>query len=206
MLKLIGRRSSSNVQKVLWCCAELGLPFERTDLGGKFGGNDKPEYRRLNPNGLVPTLIDGDLVLWESNTIVRYLSEIHGAGTLWPADPRTRAIGGKWMDWQLTVLSPAMRPVFSTVVRTPPEKRNMADFGAACDRLSGCFKMLDGALADSPYLAGAAFSMCDIPAGIAAYRWFNMDIPRADCAHVRRWYDRLAERPAYRQEIMVGLE
>jgi glutathione S-transferase len=206
VLKLIGRRTSSNVQKVLWCCGELGLPFERQDLGGPFGGNDAPEYRRLNPNGLVPTIIDGDLVLWESNTIVRYLAATHAPGTLWPTDPRQRATGEKWMDWQITTMSPAMQPVFRTIVRTAPEKRNMADFGAACERLSSAFRILDRALAESPYLAGDRFTMCDIPVGIAAYRWHTMDIPRADCPNVRRWYDRLAERPPYREEIMVGLE
>ena len=107
MLDVIGRKTSSNVMKVLWSCAELGLDYEREDLGGPFGGNDTPRYRALNPNGIVPTIVEDDFVLWESNSIVRYLAHEHGHGTLWPTDARTRARAERWMDWQLSILSPA---------------------------------------------------------------------------------------------------
>lgn len=205
MLRILGRRTSSNVQKVLWCCGELGLAYEREDIGGEFGGNDKPEYRALNPNGLVPTVIDDGLVLWESNTVIRYLAARHGAGTLFPSDPRVRAAGEKWMDWQISVMSPSMQPVFRTLVRTPPEKRDMAALAKARDGLSRNFAMLDHALADRAFLAGDRFTVCDIPVGIAAYRWYTMEIAREDYPHLRRWYDRLAERAPFRTEIMVGL-
>ncbi|MBM3488342.1 MAG: glutathione S-transferase family protein [Alphaproteobacteria bacterium] len=205
MLNILGRKTSSNVQKVLWCCGELGLAYEREDIGGEFGGNDRPDYRALNPNGLVPTVIDDGLVLWESNTIIRYLAARHAAGTLWPTDPRVRAVGEKWMDWQISVMSPAMQPVFRTLVRTPPEKRDMAALAAARASLSKTFAMLDRALADRAFLAGERFTVCDIPVGIATYRWYTMEITREDYPHLRRWYDRLAERAPFRAEIMVGL-
>src|SRR5690348_9690795 len=108
VLKIWGRANSFNVQKVLWCADELGVPYERVDLGGPFGGNDDPAYRRLNPNGVVPTIQDGDLVLWESNAIVRYLAAKHGSGTLYPSDLAVRADADRWMDWQLTTIQEGM--------------------------------------------------------------------------------------------------
>src|SRR6185503_3524707 len=116
MLKVWGRKNSSNVQKVMWAVGELGLAHERIDIGGPFGGNREPAYLALNPNGLVPTVEDGDLVLWESNSIVRHLASRHGAGTLEPADPATRALASQWMDWQLSVASPAIGPAFMGLI------------------------------------------------------------------------------------------
>ena len=124
MLKILGRKNSSNVQKVLWCCDELGLAYEREDVGGSFGKNRDPEYLALNPNGLVPTIIDDGFVLWESNSIIRYLAAKHGRGTLYPEDLRARALAERWMDWQLSVLGPAIGPVFWGLIRTPPGKRD----------------------------------------------------------------------------------
>src|SRR5690606_18729823 len=132
-----GRKTSSNVQKVLWVCGEIGLPFERENLGGPFGGNDTPEYRALNPNGRVPTIVDDGFVLWESNSCTRYLAAKHAPGTLYPDDLRVRANGERWMDWQLTIVSPAMVPVFWGLVRTPAEKRDNAAIEQARKKLSG---------------------------------------------------------------------
>ena len=205
MLRVLGRATSSNVQKVLWAAGELGLEFEREDIGGPFGGNDTPDYLALNPNGYVPTLIDGDYTLWESNSIVRYLAATHGAGALWPADPRIRGSAERWMDWQIATLSPTMVTVFRGLVRTPPERRDMALIAAARDRTARLFAMLDAALAGSEYVAGDAFSMGDIPVGIAAYRWYHLDIEREVFTNLARWYRRLAERPAYRAHIMKPL-
>ena len=205
MLRILGRNTSSNVQKTLWAAGELGLEFEREDIGGPFGGNDKPEYLALNPNGYVPTLIDGDYTLWESNSIARYLAATYGAGTLWPTDPRVRGSAERWMDWQIATLSPTMVTVFRGLVRTPPEDRDMALIAQARDRTARLFAMLDAALAGSEYVAGDAFTVGDIPVGIAAYRWYHLDIEREDFHNLERWYRRLTERPAYREHIMNPL-
>ena len=205
MLRILGRDTSSNVQKVLWAAGELGLEFERADIGGAFGGNDTAEYLALNPNGTVPTLIDGEYTLWESNSIVRYLSATHGAGTLWPADARTRGLAERWMDWQIATLSPPFVTVFRGLVRTPPAERDMAAIAAARDRAARLFAMLDAALAGSQFVAGDRFTMGDIPVGIAAFRWYGLDIEREDFPNLERWYRSLAERPAYREHIMKPL-
>ena len=206
MLKIIGRKTSSNVQKVLWTCGELGLPFEREDLGGPFGGNDTPEYRALNPNGRVPTIVDDGFVLWESNSCSRYLATKHAFGTLYPEDLQTRANGERWMDWQLTIVSPAMVPVFWGLVRTKPEDRDMDAIEQARQKLSGVMGILDAHLADSTYVSGDDFTVADIPLGIAAYRWFNLDMKREDHANLMRWYELLTQRPPYQEHIMQPME
>jgi glutathione S-transferase len=205
MLKILGRKNSSNVQKVLWCCDELGIAYEREDVGGQFGKNREPEYLALNPNGLVPTIIDDGFVLWESNTIIRYLAAKHGSGSLYPADLQQRALAERWMDWQLSTIVPAINPVFWGLVRTPPEERDQAAIAAARDKLAGVMKILDNQLAHADYVAGSAFSVGDIPVGIMTYRWFTLDIEREELPSLKRWYDRLTKRPAFEQHVMTGL-
>jgi glutathione S-transferase len=205
MLKILGRKNSSNVQKVLWCCDELGIAYEREDVGGQFGKNREPEYLALNPNGLVPTIIDDGFVLWESNTIIRYLAAKHGSGSLYPADLQRRALAERWMDWQLSTIVPAINPVFWGLVRTPPEERDQAAIAAARDKLAGVMKILDNQLAHADYVAGSAFSVGDIPVGIMTYRWFTLDIEREELPSLKRWYDRLTKRPAFEQHVMTGL-
>jgi glutathione S-transferase len=205
MLKVIGRNTSSNVQKVLWICGELDLPFEREDLGGPFGGNDTPEYRALNPNGRVPTIVDDGFVLWESNSCSRYLAAKHASGTLYPTDPQARGNGERWMDWQLTTMSPTLVPVFWGMIRTKPEDRDMAAIGEARKNLSANIAIVDAHLTSSTYMAGDDFTVCDIPLGITAYRWFAMDIEREDHSHFKRWYDLLCERPAFQEHVMQPL-
>ena len=205
MLKIIGRNTSSNVQKVLWTCGELELPFEREDLGGPFGGNDTPEYRALNPNGRVPTIVDGDFVLWESNSCSRYLAAKHGSGTLYPTDPQARGNGERWMDWQLTTMSPTLVPVFWGMIRTAPEDRDMDAIEEARKKLSANVAIVDNHLANTTYLSGDSFNVTDIPLGITAYRWFAMEIEREDYPHFRRWYDLLCERPAFQEHVMNPL-
>ena len=205
MLEIIGRDTSSNVQKVLWCCGELGLEFERRDLGGPFGGNHDPEYLALNPNAVVPTIVEDGFVLWESNAIIRYLAAKYGAGTLYPDDLQERASGERWMDWQANVVRPALRPMIGILVRTPPEEHDADAVARARDDLSAAMKILDRYLGDTPYLAGERFTVCDIPLGISAYRWFTLDIAREDYPNLRRWHDLLAARPPFRQHIAKGL-
>ncbi len=205
MLKILGRANSSNVQKVLWCCAELGLPFEREDYGGPFGRNKEPQYLALNPNGLVPTLIDGDTVVWESNTISRYVANKAENDTLYPRAAGPRAACEQWMDWQLSVLAPAITPVFLGLVRTPEDQRDMAAIDAARDRTATAMKILDQRLAAAPYVAGDHFTVGDIPVGVMAYRWFEMAIKREDFANLKAWYDRLCSRDGFKKHIAVGL-
>jgi glutathione S-transferase len=205
MLKIMGRDTSSNVQKVLWVCGELGLPFEREDIGGPFGGNDKPEYLALNPNGRVPTIIDDGYVLWESNSCTRYLAAKHGGDPLSPADLQIRGNAERWMDWQMTTMSPALVPVFWGLVRTPPEKRDMDAIEAARKKLSGLIGFMDAQLSKTTYLAGDDFTIGDIPLGITAYRWFVMDMEREDYPNLKRWYDALTTRKAFQDAVMNPL-
>ena len=205
MLKIWGRRNSINVQKVLWCCGELGLEYERVDAGLAFGVNDTPEYKAMNPNGLVPTIDEDGFILWESHAIVRYLARKHGVGKLWPEDARTAADADRWMEWYDTTLWPNVRPIFHTLVRTAPEKRNMALVEEHRKLLAANWKIVDAQLARREYLAGSAFSMADIPLGVAAYRWFNLPLERPSAPNVERWYQRLTERPVFRERCMLPL-
>jgi glutathione S-transferase len=205
MLKIWGRRNSSNVQKVVWCCDELGLEYERVDAGGEFGVIHEAGYLARNPNALVPTIDDDGFVLWESNAIVRYLCAKHGTGGLFPNDLRVRADADRWMDWQASTLWPALRRVFFGLVRTPPSERNSDEIQAGAEATASAFGILDGWLSDRPYLAGEAFTMGDIPAGIVVYRWLRLEIPRPDLPRVAGWYERLCERPPYRDRVMLPL-
>ena len=201
-----GRATSSNVMKVLWGLGELGQPFERIDVGGAFGKTDTPEYRAMNPTGLVPTLQEESFALWESNAILRYLGQVHASGTaLWPADAQARAKIDHWMDAQQTVLNRPMGGVFWGLVRTPPDKRDMAAIKKAAVDAGKLFGRLDAHLADRRYVAGQHFTMGDIPVGCFVHRWYALEIERPELKNLRTWYDRLATRPAYAKHIMVKL-
>ncbi|MCC7015662.1 MAG: glutathione S-transferase family protein [Rhodospirillales bacterium] len=205
MLKILGRKNSSNVQKVIWACDEMNLPFEREDIGGPFGRNKDPEYLALNPNGTVPTIVEDGFALWESNAVVRYLASRHGLGTLCPKGARERAHADQWMDWQQTVVSPALGPLFFNLVRLKPEARDMNAVKTARDKTVAALTILDKHLAKNSFVASARFTMGDIPLGIATYRWFTLPIDREELPALKGWYDRLAERPAFRKHIMIGL-
>lgn len=201
MLKVWGRKTSSNVQKVMWAIGELALAHERVDIGGPFGKNKEPAYLAMNPNGLVPTLQEDDFLLWESNAIVRYLAGKHGAGTLEPADARTRARANQWMDWQLSVVNPAISPVFLGLVRTPPEQRDMKAIAAGKARTTEAMAMLDAQLAKTLFVAGDAFSMGDIPLGVMARRFRDLVPERPALIHLERWYEEIDARPAFREHV-----
>ncbi|MFT5438961.1 MAG: glutathione S-transferase [Alphaproteobacteria bacterium] len=205
MLKILGRKNSSNVQKVLWCCGELGIPFEREDYGGPFGKTRDAAYLAMNPNSRVPTIIDGDLVLWESNSVIRYLANKYGDGALYPTDPAERGRGERWMDWQLSVLGPATHGVFWGLVRTAPEDRDMDAIRKSRQDSAAAMAILDRYLGQTEFAAGSNFSICDIPVGVFTFRWFNMDIEREEYPNLRRWYDRLGERAPYQEHIMNPL-
>ena len=205
MLKILGRTNSSNVQKVLWACDELELSYQREDIGGDFGGNQEPKYLAMNPNGLVPTMIDNGNVLWESNAIIRYLCENHAPNLLLPEDPWQVALAQQWMDWQQTVLAPAIRPVFWGLVRTPEDERNVDEIAAGQTQTASAMTILDHHLSQNTFVAGSSLSLGDIPVGIMAYRWFQLDIERIELPHLVRWYQSLADRKAYRDRAMIGL-
>ena len=204
-IKIWGRRDSSNVQKVLWCCAELGIAFDRVDLGGKFGGNKEKPYLDLNPNGLVPSIEDGGFILWESNTIVRYLTEKYGGGILLPSSVEGRANASRWMDWQLSTMNPAIVPLFWGLVRTPEEKRDRAAIEATLEKTAKAWKIVDDQLANNTFLAGEALTIGDIPLGVWAYRWFKLPIERPKLDHLSAWYERLCQRPPYQTHIMIPM-
>ena len=206
MLKILGRRTSGNVMKPLWAADEMGLEYEQADIGGKFGGNREPDYLAMNPMGLVPTLIEDDFVLWESNAITRYLCEKHGRGSLCPADPRTRANADTWMDWQQTVCAPMMLPVFWGLVRTPDTERDYDKINAGIERGYEVWGILDRHLEGRDCVAGDEFTMGDIPIGPQAHRWFNLVDERPSMPHLEAWYQRLTERPAFRKNVMIPIE
>jgi glutathione S-transferase len=185
----------------MWAIGEMGLKHERIDIGGPFGKNREPAYLAMNPNGLVPTLEEDDgFLLWESNSIVRYLAAKHQAG-IEPKDLRGRALASKWMDWQLAVLGPAITPVFWNLVRTPPEKRDMAAVAAAKEKTGAAVKMMDDQLGKTKFLAGDAFSYGDIPAGIMVRRYRDLVPERPKFEHVERWYAAIAARPAFDEHV-----
>jgi len=201
LLKIWGRKNSSNVQKTMWAVGELGLAYERTDIGMEFGGNDTSAYLAVNPNGLVPTIQDGDFVLWESNSIIRYLAARFGPGTLEPADLRSRAIASQWMDWQISAFQPAFTKVFWELVRTPADKRDPAVIAAAKTRSIDTAKILDAALARNAYLAGNSFSMGDIPMGVFIYRFRALVPDRPPLPNLERWYAALEARAAFGEHV-----
>jgi glutathione S-transferase len=206
MLKIWGRTTSSNVQKVLWTCAELSIPYDRVDHGGPFGGNRDPEYLKLNPNGLVPTVIDGDLVMWESNTICRYLCNTHANGdSLYPRDPRARTHVERWMDWQLSVIGAPMSALLQGLIRSTPETRDAAAIEAARRRAITAWEIVDDAVSAQPYLGGQSLSLTEIVMGTHVYRWFNYPIERPDMPHLRAWYERCSERPGFRNHIVMPI-
>jgi glutathione S-transferase len=203
MIRIWGRNTSSNVQKVMWALGELGLPHERIDIGGSFGKNREPAYLAMNPNGLVPTLEEDGFLLWESNSIVRYLAAKYGVGTLEPADMQARARASSWMDWQLTVAAPAITPVFWGLIRTPPEKRDHAAIEAGKVKTMAAMQMLDAQLAKSAFVAGDTLSMGDIPVAVMTYRFRRLMPERSGLDHLERWFTAIEQRPAFKEHVLA---
>ena len=202
MLKIWGRNTSSNVQKVMWAIGEMVLPCERIDVGGPFGKTKEQPYLTMNPNALVPTLEEEDgFTLWESNSIVRYLAAKQASRVLEPADLRTRALAQKWMDWQLSVMGPALTPVFWGLIRTPPEKRDDNAIAAGKEKSIAAAQLLDGELAKTTYVAGDAFSYGDIPVGVMTYRYLRLIPERPATPHLDRWYKAISSRAPFEQHI-----
>jgi glutathione S-transferase len=203
MLKIWGRTNSVNVKKALWCIEELGLPYERADAGMQHGVVNTPAYRKMNPNGLVPTLEEDGFILWESHTIVRYLAARHGKGTLWPTDERTRAVANQWMDWAFSFQG-SVRDAFWNLIRTPADKRDAAAIERSRAKSGAMAGILDAALAGRAYVAGA-FSMGDIPIGCEVQRWMRLPIERPKLPQLEAWFERLCARPAFKKIVDIPL-
>lgn len=206
MLTIWGRASSVNVQKALWAAEELGLQYERIDVGGKFGGLGDEAYRAMNPNGLIPTVKDSDgTVIWESNAVVRYLAARYGDGTLWPRDPARRSLADRWMDWALTTIGEPMRVLFWGFVRDPVNAKVDAMLRAE-EQSAQYWARLDAWLADRKFVAGDDLSIGDIPVGAFVQRWLSFPIERPKLPHLEAWHARLTERPGYKKWVMVKME
>ncbi len=203
-LVLWGRNSSANVQKVIWTLEELGLDYIRNDVGGAFGGLDTPEFGRMNPNRKIPVLQDGDLTLWESSAIVRYLAAQYGVGSLWPEKARARAITDQWADWCNTTFQPAWLEVFVQLVRVPENKRDAQLLKTNVDATNACFALIDSVLADRAFLAGDTLSYADILIGVSLYRWARLDVERIAMPHVDAWHARLRERPGFVKGVEIA--
>ncbi len=207
MLKIWGRKTSVNVQKVMWAVGELGLTHERIDAGGPFGGLDTPEFGKLNPNRLVPVIEDDGFVLWESHAIVRYLAAAHGQGRLGAADERQRALADQWMEWADTRLYDDIIPtIFLGLIRTPAQDRNIAAIEAAAKRVGERLAILNAQLAGRTYILGDQPTAADIGCGSLMYRYFTLDIPRPRLGNVEAWYQRLTERRAYQDHVMIDYQ
>jgi glutathione S-transferase len=206
-LTIWGRVNSVNVQKVLWCLCELGLAYERIDAGMAFGRNGEPEYLAMNPNGRVPTLVDGDFVLWESNSIMRYLVLAHAPQSpLYPQAPKLRASVDRWLDWTLSTLQPAERPVFWALVRTPIEARDMVVIQRDADAAAVEWRIVDAELATRRFVTGDDFTLADIALGAFARRWFGVeDIHKPKLANLERWFAQFAGRPGFKQFVAPPL-
>lgn len=205
MLKLWGRTNSINVMKVIWTLAEIGLPYERVDAGMEFGIVDTEFYKSINPNSRVPTIDDDGFTLFESNTIVRYLCAKHSMGKLYPEDLRERADAERWMDWATAQLHPVITPVFWNLIRSAPEKRNLAAIADNTAASNKTFPVLEWALANRPYLGGGSIGMGDIVVGVWVHRWYALPIERPVLPRVRAYYERLLERPAYKALVAQPL-
>ena len=201
MLKILGRANSANVQKVTWACGEMGLPFDREDVGGAFGRTKDPEYLEMNPNSRVPTIIDDGFVLWESNAIVRYLAGLHGRGTLAPTDPKVYADADRWMDWQQTTVLPLMTPIFWGLVRTPEAERNHAVINQAIEDMIPVAAILEKRLEGRDYLTGGSLTIADIPVAIQIYRYVSLVQDRPKTPKMDAWYARIADRPAFKEHV-----
>lgn len=200
-IRVLGRRNSANVQKVMWAIGELSLDYQRDDVGGSFGYPD--DYEKLNPNRLVPTIQDGDLTLWESNACVRYLARRYGRDSLWPEDETALTQADQWMAWQRSEYYFSFFQVFLNMIRKPAAKADATQIEAGIKDCARLYAMLNEHLSRQPYIAGDALTMGDIPLGTFTYRYMMLEIGRPSLPHVEAWYERLTGRPAYQKHVMI---
>ncbi|QIE91427.1 glutathione S-transferase family protein [Pseudomonas nitroreducens] len=198
MLKILGKRSSINVRKVLWACAELGLPFEREDWGSGYNDVNTDTFKALNPNAMVPVLIDGDFLLWESNTILRYLANRHGNGALYSRDAMARARVDQWLDWQASDLNRAWSHAFMALVRCSPKHADARQVQRSLEDWHRFMRVLDGQLVDTDaYVAGGDFSLADIAIGLSVHRWYQTPFEHPHLDAVDAYYRRVKQRNGF---------
>ncbi|CAN5545780.1 glutathione S-transferase [soil metagenome] len=206
MIEVWGRRSSINVQKVMWAIAELGLPFKRHSVGGSFGGNNSADYLAMNPTGLVPVIRDGDVTMFESNAIVRYLAQRYGEGGLQPAAPKARAAAEQWMEWQQLAAAPVVSAIFWNTVRLPADKCDHNAIAKAQEKLQGeVLPIAETALEDRVWFAGDAFSFGDIVLGAFIWRYRQIEGSALEFPNLQRWFAALQTRQPYRDWVMVPI-
>ena len=205
MITIHGRKSSFNLQKVMWLVGELGVEHNHLQLGGSFGGLNRPEFLAMNPHGRVPVIDDSGVVVWESQAILRYLAAKYSDGaSFWSANPAERARADQWMDWSQTALQPAfLIGVFWGWYRMPEAKRNMTAVNKALEQTNNYLRYVDRQLEGNSFMLGDRLSLADIPIGTHLYRYFNLDLPRPSLPNVERWYERLQSRSAYREHVCV---
>ncbi len=202
MLEIWGRPYSSNVIPVLWTTNELALDYQLQLAGGSFGKLNTHQYQQINPNKLIPAIRDGDFALWESLAIIRYLCHTYGHGTLCPANNQTRALADQWMEWCSSLAFPPVIQLFFATVRTEPTQRDPHKISQLSQQSGDLLAILNTHLSQHAYVAGQQFTMGDIPLGCVVYRYFNLDIERPALPYVEAWYQRLCQRPAYKQHVM----
>ncbi|MDE1473819.1 glutathione S-transferase [Xenorhabdus bovienii] len=205
MLTIWGRKSSSNVKKVIWCLEELNVPYQQIDVGGKFGKLNTPEYLLMNPNAVIPCLQEGDFILWESNTIVRYISAKFGENSLYPADLQERAKIDQWMDWVGCNLFPPIKQLMINIVRTPEDQRDPKVVAQILKEIEKLLKIVDNVLDKQKYLSGDKFGMADIALAPLVYPWLKVGIERPSLPNLERWYQLLTERPAFQKIVMIEI-
>lgn len=208
MLTIWGRKTSSNVQALMWCVGELGLPYIRHDAGHRYGGTDSTDFRAMNPNGTVPVLRDGDgEPIWETGAILRYLAARYGEAPFWSGEAAARAPCDKWAEWaKINVTLGFTAPIFWRVVCTAPADQDHVAIAQAITKLDPYLDIAEQQLSSATFLAGASFSLADIQFGHVLFRYFDISIPRAPRPALRRYYEGLSQRPAFREHVMVSYE
>jgi glutathione S-transferase len=202
MIEVFSRRNASNVLPVMWALGELDIAHVRHDVGGSFGGTREASYLAMNPNARIPTIKDGNFVLWESNAIVRYLCKRYDrGGLLLPASQEDYALADQWMDWLKTTLYPAYIELFWAVVRTEPVVRDAARIAAYKRATEDAMTILNQQLTKAGFVVGDRLTMADIPFGPLVYRYLNLDIDRPRYPHIETWHLRLLERPAFQKHV-----
>ena len=205
MLTIWGRITSINVRKAVWTAEELGIPYQRIDAGGTFGLTKTAEYLAMNPNSVVPTLVDGDFTLWESNVVVRYLCAKHSLGNLYPAELQARFNAERWMDWQQTTFSPSGRDAFWQLIRIPGPEQDTKKIEASITSTNVLLDRFEQHLSQHEYVAGTKLTMADIPMVCEIHRWYGLPLERTRRPYIEAWYDKINSRPASKNVLTYPL-
>lgn len=208
VLQIWGRKTSSNVQALMWAVGELNLPYKRLDVGHIYGGNTSPEFLAMNPNGTIPVLRDGDgEPLWETGAIIRYLSNRYGTDPFWPTQLNARTKVDMWAEWsKINIAQGFTGPIFWSVVRTLPEQQDKFAISAAIALLTKKLEIAEAQLTSHPFIAGDTFTLADIQFGHILFRYFNISIERTTLPKLQQYYQRLTERVAFREHVMVSYD